>query len=95
MFASCQFDSLDYGVGLSQAINNSGQVVGYEGGGSTVTSDSRAVVWDATNGTLDLNTVYGNRPPTFVLNAATAIDDNGDVVGFGTDRSGTPIRHFS
>ncbi len=43
---------------------------------------SRAMVWDAQNGTRDLNTLTAT-PPGFVMLRATAINENGWIVGFG------------
>jgi probable HAF family extracellular repeat protein len=66
---------------MQQTINASGQVVGFE----VVGGVNHAAVWQ--NGTItDLNTLYAaSLPSGFVLNTATAIDDQGDIAGYGTD----------
>ena len=70
------------GAGESGLINDAGQVVGQ----ITVDSVPHAAIWSAAGGLQDLNTLYaGVLPPGFVLNNATAIDNNGDIVGYGTD----------
>jgi hypothetical protein len=71
--------------GYGNLINDAGQVVGEEQVGGVW----HAAIWDATNGLRDLNTVYAGllatAAPGFVLNAATAINDSGYIVGYGTD----------
>jgi probable HAF family extracellular repeat protein len=72
--------------GHEQAINDAGAVVGYTGiQGSTW----QAAIWQ--NGTItNLNTEYASiLPAGFVLNNATAIDNNGDIVGEGTYNGNT------
>ena len=81
--------NLSYNGGHEQCINDSGAVVGYTG---TQGSTWSAAIWQ--NGTItDLNTLYGpsgaNILTGMVLNNATAIDNNGDIVGYGTDSHGT------
>ena len=92
--------AVDVGVGCSQLINNKNQVVGetdVSGDGSGVW---HAAIWESTNGLRDLNTVYGPSgynilPANFTLNAATAINDAGYIVGWGTDGDGhTNSRSF-
>ena len=81
--------------GHGQAINDSGQVVG-----ELLTSSGGydAAIWQ--NGTLtDLNTIYGPSglnilPAGFTLNNATAIDNNGDIAGYGTDAAGNTNQAF-
>ena len=58
-----------------------------------------AAIWDASNGLRDLNALYGPSganilPSGFVLNAATAINDSGFIVGYGTDSSGNTNQMF-
>ena len=83
-----------YGGGFQQCINSAGQVVGYE----VVSGANHAAVWQ--NGTLtDLQTEYGPSglnilPSGFVLNNATAIDNNGDIVGYGTDSASHASQAF-
>ncbi len=77
--------------GHEQCINDSGAVVGYTGKqGSTW----RAAIWE--NGTItDLNTRYASiLPAGFALNNATAIDNRGDIVGYGTDSTGNTYQAF-
>ena len=79
------------GVGESQLINNAGQVVGQ----TTVGGTPHAAVWNAIGGLQDLNALPpGILPAGFVLNNATAIDNNGDIVGYGTDGSGHSDQAF-
>ncbi len=75
---------------LQQSINASGQVVGSE----VVGGVNHAALWQ--NGTIiDLNTLYaGSLPSGFVLNTATAIDDQGDIGGYGTDSSSHTAQAF-
>jgi hypothetical protein len=66
----------DLGPGRAYAINNNSQVVG--------ASNGRAVIWeDLVTVPRDLNTLL---PPGsgWVLEAATGINDQGQIVGFGT-----------
>jgi hypothetical protein len=71
-----------FGAGMSQLINDSNQVVGQE----LVGGVEHAAIWTSANGVQDLNTLYASALPSgFVLNDATGIDNNGDVVGVGTD----------
>ena len=59
-------------------------------GETSVSGVWHAAIWDATNGVQDLNTLYGSLLPTgFVLNAATAINDSGYIIGTGTDWHGS------
>ena len=57
-----------------------------------------AAIWQ--NGTItDLNSIYGPSglnilPAGFVLNNATAIDDRGDIVGYGTDSANNTYQAF-
>ena len=85
------FGSAAWCGGHEQAINDSGAVVGYTG---TQGSTWHAAIWQ--NGTItDLNTLYaGILPAGFVLNNATAIDNNGDIVGYGTDASSNTYQAF-
>jgi probable HAF family extracellular repeat protein len=67
-------------------INNKGQVVGF--GSVTTSSDaSRAFIWDATNGMVDLNTLIDPADPmyggAFRLIEAQGINDLGQIVGYG------------
>ena len=59
-------------------INNTGTVVGY--------SDGRPFIWDEADGMRDLNSLL---PPdsNWMLKTATAINDQGDIIGVG-DYSG-------
>ena len=79
------------GGGHDQAINNVGQVVGYIG---TQGTTWHAAIWQ--NGVItDLNTEYaGILPAGFTLNYASAIDNNGDIAGYGTDSSNNTYQAF-
>ena len=73
------------------AINDSGQVVGYE----SVSGVNHAAIWDSVHRLEDLNTLYaGALPAGFVLNVATAINDQGYIVGYGTDSAGDANQMF-
>ena len=79
--------------GHAQAINNAGQVVGYTGTQSD--GSWQAAVWQ--NGVItNLNTEYaGTLAGTgFTLNCATAIDNNGDIAGWGTDAQSNTYQAF-
>jgi hypothetical protein len=94
-------ESLNWGSGF-QCINDSGQVVGCianaantGGSGSNTLSGYDAAIWQNGNVT-DLNTLYsGILPSGFVLDNATAIDDNGDIAGYGHDSSGHVEQAFA
>ena len=79
------------GGGHDQAINNAGQVVGQI---ATSSGGYDAAIWQ--NGLItDLNTEYaGILPAHFTLNNATAIDNNGDIAGWGTDSSNNTYQAF-
>ncbi len=83
--------TLTYNGGHEQSINDSGAVVGYTG---TQGSTWHAAIWQS--GTItDLNTLYaGILPSGFTLNNATAIDNNGDIVGYGTDSASDTYQAF-
>ena len=86
LFFPFVYSGANYQTGLSQLINDRGQVVGEEQVGGVW----HAAIWDASNGLRDLNALYGPSganilPSGFVLNAATAINDSGFIVGYGTD----------
>lgn len=67
--------------GLASGINTSGMVVGKSGRGSGTSFISRAFVWQ--NGTLlDLNDLIPTNSG-WVLEAASAINDHSQIVGFG------------
>ena len=68
--------------GHAEAINDSGEVVGRI---ALTNGTYDAALWQ--NGTVtDLNKLYaGILPAGFTLNNATAIDDQGDIAGYGTD----------
>ena len=77
--------------GHAQAINDSGQVVGQIPNSS---GGYDAAIWQ-TGTVTDLNTLYaGILPAGFVLNNALAIDNNGDIAGYGTDASNNTQQAF-
>ncbi|MBL9148228.1 MAG: hypothetical protein JNM94_05980 [Phycisphaerae bacterium] len=65
-------------------INVAGTVVGTI---ATMQGSQRAFVYDATHGVRDLNTLT-TPAPGFVMNAATAVNDNGWIVGWGSGGGG-------
>ncbi len=65
-------------------INSAGTVVGTI---YTSTASARAFVYDPVHGIRDLNTLT-TPSAGFVLNAATAINDNGWIVGYGSGGGG-------
>jgi hypothetical protein len=76
---------------MSQLINDNNQVVGE----TLVGGVEHAAIWTAANGAQDLNTLYASALPSgFVLNDATGIDDNGDIVGIGTDSASHATQAF-
>ena len=80
-----------FGAGMSQLINDNNQVVGQ----TLVGGVEHAAIWSASSGLQDLNTLYASFLPSgFVLNDATAIDNNGDIVGVGTDSLGNANQAF-
>jgi hypothetical protein len=95
-------ENSNWGSGLDQSINDSGEVVGCivntantGGGGTNTLSGYDAAIWK--NGTVtDLNTLYAPAlaGTGFTLDNATAIDDNGDIAGYGHDASGNVEQAF-
>ena len=96
------FANINYYSGF-QAINDSGEVVGCianaantEAEGTTSAAGGYdAAIWK--NGTTtDLNTLYAPAlaGTGFVLDNATAIDDNGDIAGYGHDAAGNVEQAF-
>jgi hypothetical protein len=82
--------------GHAQSINDSGAVVGYTG---TEGTTWHAAMWQSGIGVTDLQSYYGPTglnilPSGFVLNNATAIDDNGDIAGYGTDTTNNNTQAF-
>ena len=83
--------SLNYEAGQSQVINDSGTVVGCIANSSNP-SGYDAAIWQGGTVT-DLNTLYaGILPSGFVLDNATAIDNNGDIAGYGHDSGGHTVQ---
>ncbi len=79
------------GSGFDQAngINDSGVVVGYgtitSTGGNGAGATGQAFIWSSTTGLQALSTVYaGIIPSGWSLSDALGIDNNGDIVGYGT-----------
>ena len=67
----------------AEGVNDSGVIVGT----SALTSGAfHAFIWDSTDGMRDVNTVFANEIPAgWTLTSATGIDNNGDIVGYGTN----------
>ena len=86
--------SLSHEAGQSQAVNDSGMVVGCIVNTAN-SSGYDAAIWR--NGVItDLNTLYAPvLPAGFVLDNATAIDNSGDIAGYGHDASGNNVQAFS
>ena len=75
------------GTSADQAngVNESGVIVGG--------SNGHAFIWDSVNHMRDMNTIFGSTgygiiPSGWTLVDAEAIDDNGDIVGYGTNSLG-------
>jgi hypothetical protein len=72
------------GFGVAKAINNHGQVVGHVGCVTSAGFDdyTYAAIWDAEHGWRNINDLI---PPgtDWTLDAATAINDRGQIVGYG------------
>ena len=85
--------SLSHEAGQSQAINDSGVVVGCIVN-SANSSGYDAAIWQS--GVITgLNTLYAPVLPSgFVLDNATAIDNNGDIAGYGHDANGHNVQAF-
>ena len=66
------------------AINNNTQIVGHymDVGGS------RAFIWDYVSGGLDLGSLIEPRDSGWRLSSARGINDNGQIVGYGTNPAG-------
>lgn len=75
-------------------INNAGQIVGYGGGGSRM--GDRAVIWnfnpDGSVTATDLNTIVP--VDGWVLGAATAINEKGEITGFMRQSNGPATHAF-
>jgi probable HAF family extracellular repeat protein len=80
---------LPNGYFLSSAydVNNRGQVVGVGSITASAATASRAFIWDADNGLVDLNMLIDRNDPMFGtgfrLTEARGINDLGQIVGFG------------
>ena len=73
-------DSSTGGTSYDQAngVNDSGVIVGG--------SDGHAFIWDSVNHMQDMNTVFASIiPANWTLLDADAIDNNGDIVGYGSN----------
>jgi probable HAF family extracellular repeat protein len=80
------------GEGMGHLINDAGQVVGeYDTGGGVY----HAAIWDSVHGLQDLNALYaGALPSGFILNAATAVNNQGYIAGYGTDAAANTQQMF-
>jgi probable HAF family extracellular repeat protein len=74
----------DYPEGVAQGINEAGQIVGvcYKNDLFGSKADGRAVIWTS-EGVADLNTLVINLPPGEKLMSAQAINNSGQIVGYG------------
>ena len=68
--------NLGTGFSTGWGINNAGWVVG--------TSSGRAFIWTAAGGIVDLTAATGIAETGWILQAARAINDSGQIVGYGT-----------
>ena len=68
--------------GVANAINDSGQIVGFstDASGRTV-----ATIWNAAAWSCDLNTLLVQSIAGFELQVAKGINDSGQIVGYGYD----------
>ncbi|HXJ59181.1 MAG TPA: DUF3466 family protein [Verrucomicrobiae bacterium] len=77
-------------VGAALGLNSSGRIVGYST--ATVNGPSHAVLWDnSASPATDLNTLLPANSG-WVLQSAKAINDSGEIVGYGTVGGG-PEQH--
>lgn len=65
-------------------VNATGQVVGQSGS----PLGTRAFLWTASGGTIDLNEAVPNLPVNVVLTGAFSINDKGEIVAFGVRNPG-------
>jgi probable HAF family extracellular repeat protein len=76
--------TLGGGTSFAEAINSAGEVVGAS---TTAQGNEDAFAWSATTGLLDLNSlILGSG---WHLTEATAINSEGDIVGYGTHNGNT------
>ena len=89
--------SSTYGGGRTQIINDSGVVAGCTpNSNNTIGGGYDAAIYQGGTVT-DLNTEYATllqANGNFVLDMATAIDDNGDIAGYGHDANSHTIQAF-
>lgn len=78
------------GSSSAAAINAEGDVVGK----SQSLGGQHAFLWTPSGGMTDLNTVTDKTTPTFVLEEANGISDNGHIVGDGFDTAEGTRRAF-
>ncbi len=68
---------LEVGAPTARDLNNSGQIVGYAGNTSHINPTARAFIWD------DLGITMLDAIPGALTSLAQAINENGQVVGYG------------
>ena len=74
--------------GGANGINDHGQIVGSEGYGTYPNAVVSPYLWGTTAGSgIALSTLVTNLHG-WTLNTATAIDDAGDIIGYGTNSGG-------
>ncbi len=67
-------------IGYANGINAANQVVGF----SNSSEGDRAFLWTEADGMLDLNTLTDATGSVWILGYATSINDQGQIVGWGT-----------
>jgi uncharacterized membrane protein len=77
--ASSSLSKIPLGKGVATGLNDLGQIVGAAG---PVKDHFRALIWDAVNGTRDLNSLVPD-DSGWVLEGAAAINNKGQIVGWG------------
>jgi probable HAF family extracellular repeat protein len=72
---------------IARAINDGGQVVGQSANGGGGLNYWHAILWSGGN-TIDLNSIPISDSAGWILNNATAINDRGQIAGYGINPSG-------
>lgn len=70
----------DLGFGTLGGMNSSGTVVGTQ----SISSSNVAIAWTPKSGVVNLNTLLDSASSGWILSSASAINDSGWIVGYGT-----------